>query len=113
MRCAYPPRRPDSSGSTTPKPNASPASGTPRTRSEPDAPRIALTASLAGAHGALTMKAWLLWVGRIAFVFFALFAVSVGDILESIFFLVVGLMTESTLGLGKKNDGPSGLLVRR
>ncbi len=48
------------------------------------------------------MKAWLLWVGRIAFVFFALFAVSVGDILEASFFLGVGLMTESTLGLGQE-----------
>ena len=48
------------------------------------------------------MKVWFLWVGRIAFVFFVLFAVSVGDILESSFFLGVGLMTESTLGLGQE-----------
>ena len=50
----------------------------------------------------MTTKVWLLWVGRIAFVFFALFTVSLGDILEASFFLGGGLMIERTLGLGQK-----------
>jgi len=59
------------------------ASGTPRTRVS----RIDLPANLAGAHRALTMKVRLLRVGRSTF--FALFAVSVGDILEASCLLVV------------------------
>lgn len=47
-------------------------------------------------------------------IFFALLAASFGDISEANFFLGEGLVTESTLGLGKiEDDGPSGLLVRR
>jgi len=56
----------------------------------------------------------LVWVASIVFVAATLAAVSAGDILEATFFLGLGLLSESTLGLGnKENDGATGLLVRR
>ena len=44
----------------------------------------------------------LVWVARIVFVAATLAAVSAGDILEATFFLGLGLLSESTLGLGQQ-----------
>lgn len=77
-------------------------------------PPVALPANARGHTWSIDPKVLVIMGWEEWPIFFALLAASFGDISEANFFLGEGLVTESTLGLGKiEDDGPSGLLVRR